>query len=262
MRYLVKVSYNGSRFHGFQYQKDERTVQDEIEQVLRRMHKEFVRIHPASRTDAGVHAIEQYFHFDSHIGIPGDKWKFALNSGLPKDILVREVTEISDEYHVRYHSKGKAYRYRVYQGEDRNPFQDGLKAFYPYALDEQRMRETMQHFIGTHDFTSFSSAKSEIENKVRHIHRFDLIRTEDGFDFVIIGSGFLYNMVRILVAYVLEVGQGRWDGTKTPEIIGARDRKLVPKTASAEGLYLERVFLDEKALQETLLEMKNNLEKH
>ena len=71
MRYLVKVSYNGSRFHGFQYQKDERTVQDEIEQVLRRMHKEFVRIHPASRTDAGVHAIEQYFHFDSHIGIPG-----------------------------------------------------------------------------------------------------------------------------------------------------------------------------------------------
>src|SRR5699024_6852794 len=259
MRYLVKVSYNGSRFYGFQYQKDARTVQDEIEQVLRRMHKKFIRIHPASRTDAGVHAIEQYFHFDSHIDIPGDKWKFALNSGLPKDILVREVREISEDYHVRYHSKGKAYRYRIYQGTDRDPFQEGLKVFYPYALDERRMRETMQYFTGTHDFTSFSSAKSEIEHKVRHIHRFDLISTEAGDDFVIIGSVFLYTMVTILVAYALEVGQSRWDGARTPERLAARDRKLVPNTAPDAGLYLERVFLDEKILGETLQEMTNTL---
>ncbi|AKG73008.1 tRNA pseudouridine(38-40) synthase TruA [Salinicoccus halodurans] len=262
MRYLVKVSYNGSKFSGFQYQKDARTVQNEIESVLNRMHKEFVRIHPAGRTDAGVHALEQYFHFDSHIDIPGDKWKFALNSGLPEDILIHEVREIDEDYHVRFHSKGKTYRYKIYQGTNRDPFQHGLKVYYPYQVDEQKMRDAMQYFIGTHDFTSFSSAKSEIENKVRHIHRFDLIKTEEGFDFVITGSGFLYNMVRILVAYVLEVGQGRWDGGRTPEILEAKDRKHVPRTAPAEGLYLERVFLNEKALEETLQEMKNNLEKH
>ncbi len=262
MRYLVKVSYNGIHFYGFQYQKDARTVQDEIERVLNRMHKDFVRIHPAGRTDAGVHAIEQYFHFDSHIDIPEDKWKYAMNSGLPADIRVHGVQRISDDYHVRFHSCGKAYRYRIYQGDDKDPFQNGLKVYYPYALDEEKMRRAMGYFIGTHDFTSFSSAKTAIENKVRHIYRFDLIKTEDGYDFVIVGSGFLYNMVRILVAYVLEVGQGRWDGSKTPEILKARDRKRVPRTAPAEGLYLERVFLDEKALEDTLEEMKNNLEKH
>ncbi|WP_411843292.1 tRNA pseudouridine(38-40) synthase TruA [Salinicoccus sp. HZC-1] len=262
MRYLVKVSYNGNKFYGFQYQKNARTVQDEIERVLNRMHKEFVRIHPAGRTDAGVHAVEQYFHFDSGIDIPADKWKFAMNSGLPADILVREVQRISDDYHVRFHSSGKAYRYRIYQGKDRDPFQNGLKVHYPYPLDEQKMRDAMQYFTGTHDFTSFSSAKTAIENKVRHIYRFDLIKTEDGYDFVIIGSGFLYNMVRILVAYVLEVGQGRWDGARTPEILKAKDRKRVPKTAPAEGLYLERVFLNREALEKTLEEMKNGLEKH
>lgn len=262
MRYLAKVSYNGIKFYGFQYQKNARTVQNEIESALNRMHKEFVRIHPAGRTDAGVHAIEQYFHFDSHIDIPEDKWKFALNSGLPADILIHEVHKISEDYHVRFHSKGKAYRYRIYQDKNRDPFQNGLKVHYPYPLDEQKMREVMQYFVGVHDFTSFSSAKSEIENKIREIHRFDLIRTEDGYDFVIVGSGFLYNMVRILVAYVLEIGQGRWNGARTLEIIEAKDRKRVPKTAPAEGLYLERVFLTTASLEEALEEMKINLEKH
>lgn len=262
MRYLVKVSYNGSKFYGFQYQKKARTVQDEIERVLNRMHKKFVRIHPAGRTDAGVHATEQYVHFDSNIDIPEDKWKFAINSGLPADILIHRVQKIDDDYHVRFHSKGKAYRYRIYQGADKDPFQNGLKVYYPYSIDEHKMRDTMQYFIGTHDFTSFSSAKSEIENKVRSIHRFDLVKTEDGYDFVIVGSGFLYNMVRILVAYVLEAGQGRLDGSRIPEIMEAQDRKYVPRTAPAEGLYLERVFLSQESLEKTLEEMKNNFEKH
>lgn len=262
MRYLVKVSYNGLRFHGFQSQKKERTVQDEIEKVLKKMHKSFIRIHPAGRTDAGVHALEQYFHFDSHIELAEEKWKYAMNSGLPDDILVRAVTQINEDYHVRYHSSGKAYRYKIYQGADRNPFLDGLKVHYPYQLDEYKMKDVMQKFIGTHDFTSFSSAKAAIENKVRHIYRFDLIKTEDGYDFLIIGSGFLYNMVRILVAYVLEVGRGRWDGEKTEEIFQAKDRKRVPKTAPAEGLYLEYVFLTKNTLLNRLEEIENKHEKH
>ncbi|WP_342388335.1 tRNA pseudouridine(38-40) synthase TruA [Salinicoccus bachuensis] len=256
MRYLVKTSYNGAGFNGFQYQMEGRTVQGEIEKILQRMHKTSVRIHPAGRTDSGVHAREQYFHFDSGLNIPESRWQHALNSAMPDDIAIHEVRQISPDYHIRHHSQGKAYRYRIYQGDMRDPFEKGLKVYYPYELDEGRMREAMQHFIGTHDFTSFSSAKSPIENKVRHIYRFDLIKTENGYDFLIIGSGFLYNMVRILVAYVLEVGQGRWKASRTPHIIEAKDRTLVPKTAPPEGLYLERVFLDEASRNQALEKYK------
>ncbi|WP_434121354.1 tRNA pseudouridine(38-40) synthase TruA [Salinicoccus roseus] len=252
MRYLVRTSYNGAGFNGFQYQMEGRTVQGEIEKILQRMHKAPIRIHPAGRTDSGVHAREQYFHFDTDLNIPESKWQHALNSAMPGDIAIHEVRRISPDYHIRHHSEGKAYRYRIYQGDIRDPFEKGLKTYYPYKLDEEKMREAMQHFVGTHDFTSFSSAKSPIENKVRHIYRFDLIKTENGYDFLIIGSGFLYNMVRILVAYVLEVGQGRWEASRTPQIIEARDRTLVPKTAPPEGLYLERVFLDEASRNEAL----------
>ncbi|GAA3719684.1 tRNA pseudouridine(38-40) synthase TruA [Salinicoccus jeotgali] len=256
MRYLVKISYNGSQFNGFQYQLEGRTVQGEVEKILGRMHKKPVRIHAAGRTDSGVHAREQFFHFDSDLKIPETKWQHALNSAMPDDIAIHEVQGINSAYHVRYHSHGKIYRYRIYQGAVRDPFEKGLKTYYPYAVSESKMRQAMSHFVGTHDFTSFSSAKSPIENKVRHIYGFELIKTDNGYDFLIIGSGFLYNMVRILVAYVLEVGQGRWEAEKTPAIIAAKDRTLVPKTAPAEGLYLERVFLDEKTRNEALENLK------
>lgn len=258
MRYLVRISYNGAGFNGFQYQMEGRTVQGEIEKIINRMHKTPVRIHPAGRTDSGVHAIEQYFHFDSELDIPVSRWQYALNSAMPEDIAVHEVTTISPDYHIRHHSRGKAYRYRIYQGSVRDPFEKGLRVHYTYDLDEVKMQEAMQHFVGIHDFTSFTSAKSPIENKVRQIYRFDLIRTEKGYDFLIIGSGFLYNMVRILVAYVLEVGQGRWDGARTPEVIAAKDRTMVPKTAPPEGLYLERVFLSDEEREAALEKLKRN----
>lgn len=243
MRILLKLSYNGKDFHGFQYQHHYRTVQGVIEKVLKKMHKTTVRIHPSSRTDRGVHATEQYCHFDTALNIPPDKWQYILNRNLPDDMNIDEVIEISKDFHSRFHSKGKTYRYKIYTTETVDPFYFGLKTHYPNQLDKEKMQAAMNPFIGTHDFTSFSSAKAEITNKVRTISDFRIEETPDGFDFVITGSGFLYNMVRIIVAYVVQVGAGKREA-ETEDIIAQQDRTIVPRTAPAEGLYLEKVYFD------------------
>lgn len=243
MRLLVKLQYNGQHFHGFQYQHGLRTVQGELESILTKMHKSFVRIHPASRTDRGVHALEQCIHFDTELAIPRERWKFILNRNLSEDLHVSEVTEVESSFHARYLTTGKTYCYKIYTTKDRNPFYMGLKTHHPYPLDIEKMKSAMAPFIGVHDFTSFSSAKGTIQNKEREITDFRLTETEDGFDFVITGSGFLYNMVRIIVAYILEVGEGRRE-EDTLNIINAKERTLVPRTAPAEGLYLERIYYD------------------
>lgn len=240
MRILLTFKYNGKDFHGFQYQRNQRTVQDEIERRLTEMNKTFTRIHPASRTDKGVHALEQYCHFDTDLNIQPDKWKYILNRILPDDIYVSAVHEVHKNFHARYRATGKTYRYKIYTTTERDPFYNGLKTHHPAELNVKDMQKAMTPFIGTHDFTSFSSAKASANDKVRHISEFKIIETKDGFDFVITGSGFLYNMVRIIVAYVLEVGEGRREAD-TLNLISRKDRRLVPRTAPGEGLYLERI---------------------
>lgn len=243
MRILLKLSYNGKDFHGFQYQHHYRTVQGVIEKILKKMHKATVRIHASSRTDRGVHATEQYCHFDTTLNILPDQWRYILNRNLPDDMNIDEVSEISTDFHSRFHSKGKTYRYKIYTTNTVDPFYFGLKTHYPDQLDKEKMQAAMDPFIGTHDFTSFSSAKTAITNKVRTISEFRIEETEDGFDFVITGSGFLYNMVRVIVAYVVQVGAGKREA-ETEEIIARKDRRIVPRTAPAEGLYLEKVYFE------------------
>ncbi|MEA7863974.1 tRNA pseudouridine(38-40) synthase TruA, partial [Salmonella enterica subsp. enterica serovar Anatum] len=119
-------------------------------------------------------------------------------------------------------------------------------------LDVKRMNSAAQHFLGTHDFTSFCSAKTEIENKERTLYRFEVTETAEGYDFYVIGSGFLYNMVRIMVQYLIDVGTGQKDGDSIPAIIQAQDRTKAGKTAPAEGLYLEKIYLDTETLKQDI----------
>lgn len=248
MRILVKMSYLGTNFLGFQIQQQGRTVQQQLEKVLKRMHKTHVRIHPTSRTDRGVHALEQYFHFDTPLNISTDQWQYALNSALPDDIYIHDVRVVDNDFHCRYDCVGKRYRYRVYQGTHRDPFQYGLKAYEPRTLDYERMQEAAHHFIGTHDFTGFCSQKAEVVSKVRTLYQSEIVPTDEGFDYVVTGSGFLYNMVRVLVAFLIEVGRGKRQPEDVPRLLEAKDRKEVPFTAPAEGLYLEKVYLSPEAL--------------
>ena len=217
-RVLVKISYNGAQFLGFQIQNQGRTIQGYFEKILKRMHQQHVRIHPSSRTDRGVHAKAQYFHFDTHLNITPERWQHAMNSALPDDIYVHDVSFIDQDFHCRYDCVGKRYRYSIYQ-------------------------RAAPYFVGTHNFTTFCSQKTEVESKERTIYESRIEQTADGIDFVITGSGFLYNMVRVIMAYLLEVGKGKRSADDVPNLLAQQDRNLVPHTAPAEGLYLEKIYL-------------------
>lgn len=243
MRVLVNISYQGSQFLGFQIQQNGRTVQQQFEKILKRMHKRDVRIHPSSRTDRGVHALEQYFHFDTELNIPAQQWQYAMNRALPDDVYVNDVRFVEEDFHCRYDCVGKSYRYKIYQAAHKDPFLSGLKTFMSDELDLEAMNEAAQYFIGTHDFTGFCSQKTEVESKVRTLYESRIERTEAGFDYIVTGSGFLYNMVRVLIAFLIEVGKGKRLPNEVPTLLEAKDRNQVPFTAPAEGLYLEKIYL-------------------
>lgn len=242
------IMYDGYGFAGYQVQPNARTVQLELERVLTKMHKgTIVRVVASGRTDAGVHAIGQVIHFDTDLQFPIERWQRALNVQLPGDIRVVSVEEVSNDFHARYGTTGKVYRYKWGLGDVESPFKRHYVVYMPGANpDIERMREAAQAFLGTHDFTSFCSARTEVIDRVRTIKRLELIESEQGeLHMVIEGDGFLYNMVRIIAGNLWEVGIGRREPGDMVLMLAAMDRKKAGKTAPAHGLYLESVFYSE-----------------
>jgi tRNA pseudouridine38-40 synthase len=242
-RYKCIISYDGSGFSGYQVQPNKRTVQSVLEAVLTKMHKgEPIKVIGSGRTDAGVHAKGQVIHFDSPLLIPPDKWEKALNSMLPDDISLLSIVPVDDSFHARFDAMGKEYRYVLHLSSKRNPFQRKFAYQYPYRLNVQAMEQASKFFLGTHDFTSFCAAKTEVIDKVRTIASIDFILEAELLTIRFVGNGFLYNMVRILVGTLLEVGSGDRDPEDIPMILAHKDRTMSGKTAPAHGLYLWEVF--------------------
>lgn len=240
------ISYDGSGFAGYQVQPGHRTVQLELEKVLTAMHKgEQVRVSASGRTDAGVHATGQVIHFDTNLAIPEDRWQKALNVQLPADIRVLHVEEAPPGFHARFSASGKVYRYKWSLTPVHSPFERVYTAHVTYALNIERMKEAAEYFIGTHDFTSFCSAKTEVEDRIRTIYRVDLEEHGNQLHLVIEGNGFLYNMVRIIAGTIFEIGIGKKDPAEVLQIIAEKDRRKAGKTAPAQGLYLEQVMYGE-----------------
>lgn len=244
-RYKCIISYDGSGFSGYQVQPNKRTVQSVVEAVLTKMHKgTMVKVSGSGRTDAGVHAKGQVIHFDSPLLIPADKWEKAMNSMLPEDISVLSIVSVADSFHARFDAKGKEYRYVLHLTQKRDPFQRKFAYQYPYGLDVDAMEQASKFFLGTHDFTSFCAAKTEVENKVRTIESIDFTFRDELLTIRFVGNGFLYNMVRILVGTLVEVGSGERRPEEIPIILACKDRRLSGKTAPAHGLYLWEVFYE------------------
>lgn len=242
-RIKCELMYDGSRFSGYQSQPKDRTVQQELERALWRIHKKTsIKTHASGRTDAGVHAMGQVVHFDTPIMMPAERWARALNGELPNDISVKQTEEVPDTFHARYSVSGKEYRYCLYRTPYRDPFRRVHAHHYPYALDIERMKEAAAHLIGEHDFTSFCSTKSDKENKVRTVTNISFLEQGDDVEIHFAGSGFLYNMVRIMVGTLLKVGSGRLEPGDVAAILKAKDRNRAAQTAPAEGLYLWRVY--------------------
>jgi len=235
------IGYDGTEFSGFQIQPQQRTVQGKIEQALEKIHKgKSIRIHPSGRTDAGVHAMRQVIHFETPLNLKEKNWKQAMNTVLPDDLIVKEVAFVDDTFHARYSACEKEYRYYVLNNQNKDVFARHYVFQFPYQLGIESMQEACRYFEGTHDFTTFSSAKATIKgSKIRtltHVscHKVD----EDQIEFIFRGNGFLYNMVRIMVGALLDIGQGRRKPDDIVTLLGKTDRRLLGKTAPPEGLYL------------------------
>lgn len=248
-RYKMLMAYDGHLFHGFQVQPNQRTVQGTVEEALKKMTKgKRVIVEGSGRTDAGVHAMGQVIQFDYPGNrIPAEKMILALNSMMPMDIIFKECEIASPDFHVRYSIKGKWYRYRMSLDHFVNPFKRFYTGHYPYPIDVSKMKEAAKDLLGKHDFTSFAASGGQIKNKVRTMYYVNVEKNEAQnelvFDFIC--SGFLYNMVRILVAMLLEIGNGKRPINDVPRIIKAKNRQEVRETAQANGLFLYHVFYED-----------------
>ncbi|OIJ15481.1 tRNA pseudouridine(38-40) synthase TruA [Anaerobacillus arseniciselenatis] len=241
-RIKCKIAYDGTFFNGFQIQPKGRTVQAEIENGLKKLHKgSEIKIYASGRTDTLVHAKGQVFHFDTPLQIPLERWHNALQTVLPADISVIEIIEANDDFHARFDVVSKEYRYFVQRGRRIDIFRRHYRYFYPYQISVENMVKAANHCLGTHDFTSFCSAKTDKEDKVRTIYSIDIIEHEDELEFRFVGDGFLRNMIRILVGTLLEVGRGRRNSEDIVAVLSSKDRERAGHTAPGHGLFLWQV---------------------
>lgn len=241
-RIKMTISYDGTAFNGYQVQPNGRTVQEELQRALKQMHKgKLIHVTGSGRTDARVHALGQVIHFDTPLSIPLDKWVRALNAQLPADVRVLRAEAVPEDFHARYHVVRKTYHYRVNNRAASDVFRRNYAVHEARELNIGDMRRAAAHLIGEHDFTSFCSAKTDVKDKVRTIYRIDIEKENDELIFTFEGSGFLYNMVRILMGTFLEVGRGDRQADELPSILEAQDRSRAGKTAPPHGLYLWEV---------------------
>jgi len=254
MRYKLIVAYDGSDFHGWQTQNRPelpslRTVQEVMEKAVTTVVREPVNIIGASRTDSGVHSRGQVATFETTNEIPPSKLLMGINSWLPDDIQVREIVSIHDSFNPIDDCTSKGYRYQLAHGCSdplRKPmFDRRYVAHTAFTLDAERMGRAATLFEGEHDFEGFTKLNHGRESTVRRVDKCTVSETEDGqINIDVSGTGFLWNMVRIIAGTLLEVGRGKFEPEEIATIIDSKDRKRAGKTLPAHGLFLEWVSFD------------------
>lgn len=238
---MLKLSYDGTCYHGFQRQKNGITVQEAIENAVLLITGEEVTITGCGRTDAGVHAEVYYANFCTSSNIPLEKLPLALNSKLNEDIRIISAQEVGTDFHARFSAKKKAYVYTVDNAVSANVFLRNYSWFYPKKLDVEKMRQAAEHIVGEHDFAAFMAAGSPVKSTVRDIEYIDIRQNGNIIEIEIMANGFLYNMVRIITGTLVYVGVGKLTPDDIPAIINSKNRVLAGKTAPAKGLRLKKV---------------------
>ena len=250
-RYKAIVAYDGSNFFGFQVQTKsgvevQRTVQGELNKAVNQMAKQPVtpiKVVGASRTDTGVHAFGQVVHFDLPFDINPVGVSKGLNTLLPRDILIKAVTKVSDDFHARLSTHAKRYFYRVSTTAFTDPFKRHYTGHFHWHLDTSRIQEALPDLIGEHDFASFAASGNQTASTVRTITSAQLIEKPDEQELVFVfeGNAFLYNQIRIMVGVLLEIGNGRREIHDIQRLIAVKDREQARFTAPASGLYLDEI---------------------
>lgn len=237
-RVRLVVAYDGTNYCGWQLQKNGETIEGVLNRELTALLKEPVAVTGASRTDAGVHALGNVAIFDTENRMAADKICLAVNQSLPEDIRVQSSEEVPLFWHPRKANCTKTYEYRILNRRIALPTQRLYAYFCYYPLDVEKMRQGAACLVGEHDFKSFCTAKSRKEDTVRTIYRLDIEQDGDCIVIRISGSGFLYNMVRIIAGTLIQVGKGACPPQEVEEILAARDRRRAGQTAPAAGLTL------------------------
>ena len=241
MRYKVTLAYDGNAYAGFQSQKNGITIQDEIERVLKRICKKDIRIIMASRTDAGVHAKAQVFHFDIDKDFDTYKLKGSFNGLLPKDIHVLDVKKVKESFHARFSVKEKTYEYLINIGEY-DVFLNGYAYQCFFKLDLNLLKECAKLFVGKHDFSSFNTTTyKEKKDQVRTIKEFKVIKKGNLITLRITGDGFLRNMVRIMVGTLIDVARGKKTIKEVKDMLNNPNKSTKRNNISPSGLYLTNI---------------------
>ncbi len=243
MGYRVKciVSYDGTNYHGWQRQSNSPSIQATIEESLQRLNNGvFIPIHGASRTDQGVHALAQVFHFDSELDIPIERMALAINTYLPQDIFIVSATQVDSLFHARKSAKSKTYEYRL-RLNDYSPLDRHTKGFIKGTYNLSKMQQELSSIIGTHSFESLTQ-DADYDSYERTIYEATIITTDYGLLLRISGNGFLRHMVRILMGTLLDIGSEKTKSIQ--ELISLKDRTQAGIKVGPEGLYLIKVLYE------------------
>lgn len=237
-RIKLTVAYDGTNYHGWQFQPGSLTIEGELNKNLSRLFKEEITVIGASRTDSGVHALCNVAVFDTNARIPAEKVAYALNQLLPEEIRIRKSEEVESDFHPRKQAARKTYEYKILNEEFANPT-ERLYAHFTYVpLNVEKMQEAADYLVGKHDFQSFCAAGSTAETTVRTIYDIQIDKKDSMIRIRVTGNGFLYNMVRIIAGTLIEAGKGRFTPEQIKEILEAKDRTKAGPTAPARGLML------------------------
>jgi tRNA pseudouridine38-40 synthase len=240
-RIKLEIAYDGTVYCGWQIQPGLPTVEEELNKALSELLREEIIVTGASRTDSGVHALGNVAVFDTESVIPAEKICLAVNQRLPEDIRVQTSKEVSANFHPRRQASRKTYEYRILNTKVALPTQRLYANYIYYDLDISLMQEAANYLIGEHDFKSFCSVKTQASDTVRTIYQLNVAKNGDIITISVTGSGFLYNMVRIIAGTLLEVGRGAYPPSKLEGILKGCDRSLAGPTALAHGLTLIKI---------------------
>ena len=244
----IMTAYRGTNYHGFQIQNNAVTVQEVLQKGVSVVLNEKVSIIGCSRTDTGVHANQFCFNVHTNSQINTRGFIRGVNGHLPDDISILSCEEVPENFHARFDCKGKEYIYKIHCSESKNPFASDLMLHYRSKLNLDAIRKASSYFVGTHDFSSFCADCTNVSTTIRTIYSLEIENYDDTVIVLVKGDGFLYNMIRIIVGTLIDVSEGRFLPDDIPEIITAKNRLRAGRTAMAHGLYLNRVFYNEKEL--------------
>lgn len=244
MRYAASVEYKGTNFCGWQRQSSVTSIQEEIENSLSQIFQSDIKIHGAGRTDAGVHALGQVFHFDTDIFRPLHSLIKGANSFLPESIRIKWITKVPDDFHARFSVISREYQYLLHNSSINSSVWSDLCGWSFYSLNSKLLMAASKKFEGTHDFSAFRSSECQAKSPIRTINKITVDELNNFYLITINGDGFLHHQIRNMIATIVNVARNEMNIEEIDTLFSKKDRTLSPATFSPNGLYLSNIKYD------------------